>query len=201
MRPSPILCGLLGLVIGCLVWSQFFPWVAERLPAPAAEAQVPMMKPVMARGPAIEGLSIAASVEGGPTFPAMTPVILRVVITNTLNERNRGRLGDTAGDLADFQMVVRLHHSIRPQQSMTDFGPSVFVERPAAANVPIELDPGGKLEHIFLVNRMFDMTQAGEYEITIGRRLTGNAGAAELLEAEPIKVQIVEPDLGLAQGR
>jgi hypothetical protein len=142
-------------------------------------ARFPSGTPVLGIGEAeggktvLKGLQMSIGLER-EQYRADEPVILEVIIKNTLDEE--ADLGMSASDLSSFAFVVRYVDGGMSQarrMPLTKFGATLLQDRDSAKNVPIRLKGGEQRPYRFPLNRMVDMTLSGTYSVAINRYVPG----------------------------
>ena len=149
---------------------------------------------------AVEGFKLAASLDAGSdTLPATDPVLLGLRIENT-----------TDGPLHFFHMRPEEDYELwvsgagGKEVPLTVFGRQVRDARESRVvrgRSIRQVRPGESMAVVLHVNRMHDMTAAGEYTIRASRRVPerGHPGHAGLLRTHaqvwsaPVRVRIFDP--------
>ncbi|BDI30953.1 hypothetical protein CCAX7_30040 [Capsulimonas corticalis] len=165
--------------------------------APFLLAAILALSPMIAFADASVPVSLMANLER-PACPAGQPVTLALALHN--NGAVPLIVGYSAFEESSFQITVT--DNAGRSVPRTAFGDRVLTSPMAvSANWAISLDSGKSLLYRFNLARLFDLSRAGIYQVSVQRRISGweaplvgdhSQPAPAALSAGPLTVQVIE---------
>ena len=158
-------------------------------------------------GPELKGMQMSATILERATFKVGQPVTLAVAIKNISDKEVV--LGMLISDVGSFDIAVEYIGGGMTQGGRvptTNYGKWRLAAYDASKNFAIRLKPRETRSYRFPIHRMYDMTLAGKYSITVNRYVPGRSrynGVGEPVASEKKKlgelrsntqvVDIIEP--------